>query len=497
MARTCIVCGNAAGSGEHVFPASLGGRRTNKSIYCTPHDNGYSSLVAYLGSQVDVFNAHLGVVLDHSKEIKSVVSKDKETGQELILSAEKNRFKEPRVLSQEPFENGVLQHMAFPDRKSMNDWIAEQKAQGNDVNPLQKAEERQYFLGEVQHQRTFGGPCGLGAVAYITQTFMAQAFPDLARSGDVKAFLDYTQAIASVARNKGGCGGAEPAQPDPRLAQAQHDLGIALAAWGGKEPVWWDFDPQPDSTPNAFEFGHRVTVGVDASDGQIFGRFSLFSSINFGMCFGTASKPIASRTVTIDIDPLAEHPPDDINKTESALASARVAWPTTPTAGLAAAISGKTQEAIFSDLIRRMEEHSLRKAAKKMHTELALFSSLSSVEADELLCRVVDRQAQRVWNLVNYVIPNFKPHLPKGTGVVIGPLLDMLIARDPNSPNGLSDTASAILETAKSALIAQMRADIKAGVLDERRIEELLGEGPGAAVVGELVLATIMEALFR
>lgn len=47
------MCGQAAGSGEHVFPAALGGRRINKKIYCTKHDNGYSSLVADLASQVD------------------------------------------------------------------------------------------------------------------------------------------------------------------------------------------------------------------------------------------------------------------------------------------------------------------------------------------------------------------------------------------------------------------------------------------------------------
>jgi hypothetical protein len=32
MAKTCIICGKAAGSQEHVFPAVLGGRRTNKGI---------------------------------------------------------------------------------------------------------------------------------------------------------------------------------------------------------------------------------------------------------------------------------------------------------------------------------------------------------------------------------------------------------------------------------------------------------------------------------
>jgi hypothetical protein len=34
MAKTCIICGGRAGSGEHVFPAVLGGRRINNGIYC-------------------------------------------------------------------------------------------------------------------------------------------------------------------------------------------------------------------------------------------------------------------------------------------------------------------------------------------------------------------------------------------------------------------------------------------------------------------------------
>ena len=74
MANTYIVCGQAAGSGEHVFPAALGGRRINKNIYCTTHDNSYSSLVADLANQVDVLNAQLGVVPDHSNDVKSVIA---------------------------------------------------------------------------------------------------------------------------------------------------------------------------------------------------------------------------------------------------------------------------------------------------------------------------------------------------------------------------------------------------------------------------------------
>ena len=143
MANTCIVCGKAAGSGEHVFPAALGGRRINKNIYCTEHDNGYSSLVADLANQVDVLNAMLGVIPDHSDDVKSVLARDANSGEELRLSVKESVFTAPRVISQEPVGNGMLMNMSFPNREAMKQWLAEQKAKGLDATPLQKAQEQQ------------------------------------------------------------------------------------------------------------------------------------------------------------------------------------------------------------------------------------------------------------------------------------------------------------------------------------------------------------------
>ncbi len=474
MVNTCIVCGQVAGSGEHVFPAALGGRRINRKIYCTKHDNGYSSLVTELANQVDVLNAMLGVVPDHSKDVKSVLARDAKSGEELRLSAKESVFTAPRVISQEPAGNGVLMKMSFPNREAMKQWLAEQKANGLNVAPLQKAQEQPYFLGEVHHQRCFGGQCGLGAVAYITQTFLAQEFPELARSGDVAQFIAYTQAIASLAQIRGGCGEATNGPADPRLEQARQALEAALAPWGGQAPVWWDFEPQPDSTPNVFEFGHRVTVGVDASDGQIFGRISLFSSIHFGMCFGTVSVGAATKTVTVEIDPMAEHPPNDIKKVESASAIARVAVPDQPTRGLAAAISSGSQAVVFTDLIRKIEAHSLAKSAAKMHAELTAYSTLPEFEGEQLVDRLIDVQAQRVLNMAKWVLQGFKARLPVELLPALGPTIDAMTAHDPSSANGLSPMANATLALAKSALAEQMREDIKAGCLDERRIAKLL-----------------------
>lgn len=496
MANTCIVCGQAAGSGEHVFPAALGGRRTNKNIYCTTHDNGYSSLVSHLAGQLDLFNSLLGVVPDHSKgEAKSIFVLDPHTGEQLKLSSEQLSFTAPRIFSQEQLKDGVHMSVGFPNRESMNQWLAAQKAKGHDLTILGKPEVTSYFIDEINFQRQFGGPCGSGAVAYVTQTFLAQAFPHHVRSGELSEFIAYTQAISQVAQAQGNSSSQPNSSANPKLELALQALDAALGAWGGQAPVWWDFDPQPDATPNAFEFGHRVTVGIDATDGQIFGRFSLFSSIHFGMCFGTTSNRSETRTVTIDIDPMAAHPPNDIRKIESATAIARVSRPRHPTHGLATAIKSKTQEAVFTDLMRRISRHSLAKVAEKMHRELAEYSSLPITDRDQLIMRVLDGQAQRIMNIARYVLQELKTRFPSAVLPTLGPIFDSMLAADPRSSNGLSPMASMTLQLAKSALAAQIQNDIQAGKLTENRLVQLMGEGPGAAVVGELILTPFIQAL--
>ena len=152
MSKTCIICGGPAGSGEHVFPASLGGRRTNKGIYCKTHDNGYGSLVGVLAEQMAFFNSRLGVILDHRKEVKSVITTDKHSGQKIRLSVTGSDFVEPRVISESQLPNGKQVQMTFSDDESINEWIEEQKAAGVDVVILEKGKKQNYFL-DTNHFR--------------------------------------------------------------------------------------------------------------------------------------------------------------------------------------------------------------------------------------------------------------------------------------------------------------------------------------------------------
>ena len=59
--RACNICGEPAKSNEHIFPAALGGRRTNRGIYCHDHNTSFGKLVARLEPQLAMMNGALEV----------------------------------------------------------------------------------------------------------------------------------------------------------------------------------------------------------------------------------------------------------------------------------------------------------------------------------------------------------------------------------------------------------------------------------------------------
>src|SRR5215204_3086692 len=130
MSRTCIICGNRAGSREHVFPAALGGRRTNKGIYCGRHNNGFSPLAGIIAAQLKLINPLLAVRPDHHVCAEPFHYTSPE-GEELVIF------------------DGVVRR-AVPDPSG----------------------------GDHSHhvRLTLGGADGLRSVAYIALTFFAHHF---------------------------------------------------------------------------------------------------------------------------------------------------------------------------------------------------------------------------------------------------------------------------------------------------------------------------------
>jgi hypothetical protein len=157
MARTCIICGGPTGSREHIFPAALGGRRTNKGIYCADHNNEYAGLAGIISGQLALFNAHIGVVGDHASETKLATMTDVASGREMELTNSQTRFKGPQIISQETVgkTKTIVAEMSFNSTKEAEEWVLEQKAKGFDV---QLADQ-----GQKMQQGITAGPLSLAS----------------------------------------------------------------------------------------------------------------------------------------------------------------------------------------------------------------------------------------------------------------------------------------------------------------------------------------------
>lgn len=347
MARTCIICGQGAGSAEHVFPAALGGRRKNKAIYCEIHNNAYSGLVAELSNQLEAFNALLGVRPDRKTEPKSALATDVASGRTVMHSTKRIEFTEPRQLgeSQDADGNRVL-HMSFPNTEAINEWVQERTRQGLNVQLGKRSDDNSFLMGENHFQIKLGGEKGLRAIAYIVQTYVAQFFPDIARSTDLDTIKQYT--LGNIHGNH----------------------------------ARWDFDAPEDFQVNRFEFGHRIVVGVEPSTGRIYGRLSLFSTLHFAVDLGIVAEPDRRppEAVIVDIDPLAEHPPHDVHEFRSPAARWVPVVATNSTASLQHSIQSGDGETAVSELLRKIHEHGARRTAADIWSRLARASGSGQVD---------------------------------------------------------------------------------------------------------------------
>jgi hypothetical protein len=452
MRRACIICGGPTGSREHIFPAALGGRRTNKGIYCGDHNNAYSGLAGIISEQLALFNAQLGVIGDHGNEATSVTMTDVGSGREVELSGSQIRFKAPQIISQEVANGETFVQMSFSSQKDADQWVREQKAQGVDVRLIGRGKKTRYQVGTAHKQLKLGGTEeGMRAIGYIAQTFLAHSFPDVARLPELQAIKDYTL----------------------------HTVGSGF--------VWWDFEPPGDLPPNKFAFGHRVIVGLNHDDGTAYARISLFSSLHFAILLGKA--PIeASRAVITDIDPLAKSPPNDIYSWAEDTAAGAVSKPDTLAASLASAISSGKAQAQLGDLMRRITDFERATAAKGILGRLAGAAALPESDRDKLFGEIVSFEGQRVLRLMQGVAEDCRRRTGDPAQAAIAAILEKSAELDPASANGLTAEATRSLGVACDALAKQMSEDFKAGILDQDRMEMLIGGGIGMHAVGTALL---------
>lgn len=452
MPRTCIICGGPTGSREHLFPAALGGRRTNKGIYCSAHNNAYAGLAGIISTQLAVFNAQLGIVGDHSSVPTSVTLTDVNSGQEIEMSSSQLRFKHPQIRSERTEEGKTIVEMAFSSRKEAEEWAAEQKEKGINVEFIDKGRKSRYHLGTAHKQISLGHTEeGLRSIAYIAQTFFAHSFPEQARSSEMRIIKDYT------------------------LNNTAADL------------IWWDFDPPNDLPENKFPFGHRVIVGTDSEHNTAYARISFFSALNFSIIL--ADLPVeVSKAVVTDIDPLAKAPPKDIHTSALNTSLGAVTKPNQLNAGLADAISSGKAVAILNDLMRRITDFERNTAAAKIMEQIESAMASASGNTKAVFTEITLRESQRVLNLMSYLAKDLKNHACDPVRCAMAEYMEQASKLDPTTENGLSDHATRSLEIACNSLANQMYQDWKDGKLDHNRVSMLIGGGPGVATIGSALL---------
>jgi hypothetical protein len=256
--------------------------------------------------------------------------------------------------------------------------------------------------------------------------------------------------------------------------------------------VWWDYDGPATLPPNTFEFGHRILIGLDPASGSLYARVSLFSTLHFAVLFGLYEDTAAS-TIIVDIDPLAEHPPNDIQERREPSAVAVVTLPDDLTGSLSEAISGSRAQELCVELLKRIEDRNRARTAAAILERLQGADRLDPDERRKLFANVLDDHSQRILNLMRYVVDNAKKFHPALNE--LAPLFDPLVAFDPNTADGLSNEATAALGLAREALLEQMLKDFAAGSLDNDRVAMLIGGGPGAFIVGQAILTPVASRL--
>lgn len=460
MARRCIFGCERAGSGEHVFPATLGGRRVNKGILCDNHNNALASLAGVLSEQLRVLNAQIGVRPDHNKTTPHASVVTDSDGCEYVLSINGFRVKGTRLVSEEPLADGRASvTMEFGTQEEADRWIKAQEEAGHKVEPISRAEGTRLSHGRFRAQIKLGGAEGLRAVGYVALTFLAHRFPDLARSAALEPFRQFV-----------------------------------LVEGHTNDFVWW-LDPPSASANDPYPFGHKIEIAIPMT-GDALARVTFFSSIAFGVRFGPVTNAKAE-TVTTHIDPLALHPPDDVREYRSEGSDIDLERPASQAATLRKATTTGLAEQAFEAFMRRVIDHRLQEDMRPVLARLLEAKALGSGERRSEVDRIVDENAQRILNLIHYVASDFRRQadVTNQASRTIVTYLDAMFPED-KEPSPAFETASDNLQaTARQAVAQTLDDELASDSLDLNRLSMLMGGGPGAELVGRAVLEALTDVL--
>lgn len=459
MTKACIICNNPAGSGEHVFPAAFGGKRTNRGIYCETHNNAFGRHVSALLSGLDIVNAIIGVIPDRKEEIRPAPATT-EYGERYLFSRGEAKIAPPRPLNETPELVGKPVQLRFADQGQANKWIAEQKKAGFQVKMDPAGPVKTQIIAQSLHApRHLGDEAFMRALLYLALTFLAHGYPDLARS--------------------------------PSLTNARN---IVKNDEPVDDRVLWELPGAMEQlSMNPFPYGHTVAIGPISNTNKIGALISFYGAVLFGIDLGELAGISSPERITTHIDPLAERPPNDIHVTREDGVSLVLSTPDESRRYLHQLRTGQAINPLIS-VLRAASDKALSETCEALMPDLMALKAMSPSLRPHRVMELLAPHDQRIFNLMREGIQGFAESatdLPTPIHVI----LKSFIAANDGAPRGLDQASEAALHIAKAGLADAMLARIHDDTLDAQALAELLGGGEGVGIVLRILTDIIANSL--
>ncbi|MBN3042686.1 MULTISPECIES: HNH endonuclease [Pectobacterium] len=403
----CIICDKQAGSHEHVFPAALGGRRTNKKIYCGEHNQKFGIFVTRLNEQLSIFNGLLDVRPDRGKSRDPILLTSTD-GVRYLFKRDDIGFIPPDIEAIDDFEYGKELQVSASDRFALDLWKKRQEKKGVKIVIKETGSlVERLHIKSIPLRLNFGGSL-MNSVSYLALTMYAHYFPDLILKTNISSIVN---------------------------SLCEEEEGKYMCKWDGRE--------YSDVTyPCPYDFGHTIILCISSEDGKVKAWVSFFSALNFIVDIGNISVS-ENIMLRVDINPLAESAPDDLVKDNLEGSISKIVDSNVELKDMVA--NGTAQNRI-KNLLDRINSFNLKRKIKK------LISQMSESDSHEnLIIEFVEEEKQRVFNLLKQAGDIFLEYI-EPVVVLKFPYFKRccgLIEEEENSSLGISTETYNLLELTK------------------------------------------------
>ncbi|MNM31874.1 hypothetical protein D3C81_424590 [compost metagenome] len=457
MALDCIMCGNPAGSREHVFPAAFGGRRKNKGIYCDAHNEGLGHHVKALMKALSYFNASLGVRSDHydAPQPHQIALQN---GQRFQALNDNIEVAPPPPLSQTPEILGKETVLAFASIPQRDRWITEQKKQGFEFLSAVPGESRtEYFATGMKQRLEFGSDAFRCALAYVALTLLSHYFPEVSR-------------LAELSSIKKSILGEEP-------------IG---------DRVWW-VDPSRVTVLSDTDFPHvhSVVIEISGETGQAFGLITLFKHLCLAVDLGVLPEA-GERRITILINPLAQRAEFCKDVLEIPGGSPLNVPQREDGRKYLQQVINQERPNPAVEILREHREIHMARLVDDLLPRLLAAQAMNAAERLHHVRMIVDEQGQRILNLLKRGI-EMMLEKPLGLPPPIIDALKQAIVEDSSTKHGMADRSMGYLILAKAAVMAEAIRHLNAGTMNADTLQRLFGDGLGIAIATKPVTTAVIE----